>query len=210
MVQFALARSDFRDREIKRRRAERRRGTIDLGRRALDHLGLALGVLELALAWPGRGSRSATTAHRGARWRRSIAGRRRVRRVRARCVEHPGAARGARDLVDLAGNRIQPLMNVGDVAGLRSRHRPLLGGAGGSGRAESPMVELSQSLSDMPARRAAASALSRTDGSMPSALHDTREFMLSSGSDSGAPPRHQPPRASLGRDNRIPRRAVCL
>ncbi len=50
------------------------------------------------------------------------------------------------------------------------------------------MVELSQSLSDMPARRAAASALSRTDGSMPSTLHDTREFMLSSGSDFGAPP----------------------
>ena len=46
------------------------------------------------------------------------------------------------------------------------------------------MVELSQSLNDMPARRAAASALSRTDGSMPSTLHDTREFMLSSGSDS--------------------------
>ena len=48
------------------------------------------------------------------------------------------------------------------------------------------MVEVSQSLSDMPARRAAASALSRTEGSMPSTLHDTREFMLSSGSDSGA------------------------
>src|ERR1043165_7023480 len=42
------------------------------------------------------------------------------------------------------------------------------------------MVELSQSLSDMPARRAAASARSRAGGSMPSALHDTREFMLSS------------------------------
>src|SRR6202158_3864112 len=53
---------------------------------------------------------------------------------------------------------------------------------------ESPIVELSQSPRDMPARRAAASALSRTDGSMPSTLHDTREFMLSSGSDSGAPP----------------------
>src|SRR5437763_1785324 len=50
------------------------------------------------------------------------------------------------------------------------------------------MVELSQSLSDMPARRAAASARSRTDGSMPSALHDTREFMLSSGFDQGASP----------------------
>ena len=47
------------------------------------------------------------------------------------------------------------------------------------------MVELSQSLSDMPARRAAASALSRTDGSIASTLHDTREFMLSSGSEFG-------------------------
>src|SRR5258708_23810183 len=56
------------------------------------------------------------------------------------------------------------------------------------GGVESPMVDMSQSLRDMPARRAAASALSRTDGSMPSTLHDTREFMLSSGFDSGAPP----------------------
>jgi hypothetical protein len=48
------------------------------------------------------------------------------------------------------------------------------------------MVELSQSFSDMPARRAAASALSRTGGSMLSTLHDTREFMISSGSESGA------------------------
>src|ERR1700676_3741907 len=55
------------------------------------------------------------------------------------------------------------------------------------GGVESPMVELSQSFTDMPARRAAASALSRTDGSMPSTLHDAREFILSSGSDSGAP-----------------------
>src|ERR1700679_1531325 len=54
--------------------------------------------------------------------------------------------------------------------------------------AELPMVELSHSLKDMPACRAAASAFSRTDGSMPSTLHDTREFMLSSGSDFGAPP----------------------
>src|SRR5258705_13212564 len=54
------------------------------------------------------------------------------------------------------------------------------------GGADSPTVELSHSLSDMPARRAAASALSRTEGSMPSTLHDTREFMLRSGSDSGA------------------------
>src|SRR5580693_1541110 len=76
------------------------------------------------------------------------------------------------------------------------------------GGAESPMVELSQSFSDMPARRAAASALSRTDGSMPSTLHDTREFMLWSGSDSGAPPRaFSLPARPLRRDNRIPRRS---
>src|ERR1022692_2432677 len=54
--------------------------------------------------------------------------------------------------------------------------------------AELPRVEVSPSLQDMPAWRAAASAFSRTDGSMPSTLHDTREFMLSSGFDFGAPP----------------------
>src|ERR1700681_3708973 len=74
------------------------------------------------------------------------------------------------------------------------------------GGAESPMVELSQSLSDMPARRAAASALSRTDGSMPSTLHDTREFMLSSGSDPGAPPAPSAVPRVPQEDNRIPRR----
>src|SRR6185312_6498885 len=56
------------------------------------------------------------------------------------------------------------------------------------GGAESPMVELSQSFRDRPARRAAASALSRTDGSIPSTLHDTREFMIPPGSDFDAPP----------------------
>ena len=45
-IEFVLARSDFRDRDIERRRADRRRGTIDLGRGALDHLGLALLVLK--------------------------------------------------------------------------------------------------------------------------------------------------------------------
>src|SRR6476469_7562588 len=68
------------------------------------------------------------------------------------------------------------------IAGRWSEGERKLGGVA------SPMVELSQSFSDMPARRAAASALSRTDGSMPSTLHDTREFMLLSGFDSGAPP----------------------
>src|ERR1700742_326837 len=69
------------------------------------------------------------------------------------------------------------------------------GGAGlrRSGGAEAPRVELSQSLSDMPARRAAASARSRAGGSMPSTLHDTREFMMPSGSDSGAPTRRLQP-----------------
>src|SRR3979490_3227113 len=89
-----------------------------------------------------------------------------------------------------------------------------LGGTGGwsaglwkFGGVKSPTVELSQSLSDMPARRAAASALSRTDGSMPSTLHDRREFMLSSGSDSGATPAPSAsPRVPVG-DNRIPRRS---
>src|SRR5271165_1850542 len=85
-----------------------------------------------------------------------------------------------------------------------------LGGAGIGlrklGGVESPMVELSQSLTDIPARRAAASARSRTDGSIPSTLHDTREFMLPSGSaDPALHLRLQPPRASHRRDNRIPR-----
>src|SRR5687767_16020014 len=78
------------------------------------------------------------------------------------------------------------------------------------GGTDSPMVELSQSFNDMPARRAAASALSRTEGSMPSTLHDTREFMLSSGSASAPHLRHQPPRASHRRDNLISAQVACL
>jgi hypothetical protein len=59
------------------------------------------------------------------------------------------------------------------------------------------MVELSQSFSDIPARCAAASARSRTDESILSTLHDTREFMLLSGSaDPALHLRLQPPRAS--------------
>ena len=45
----------------------------------------------------------------------------------------------------------------------------------------SPIAELSQSLSDMPARRAVASARSRTDGSISSTLHGTRDVMPKSG-----------------------------
>ena len=64
------------------------------------------------------------------------------------------------------------------------------------------MVEFSQSPSDMPARRAAASARSRTDGSIPSTLHDTREFMLWSGSELDATSACSLPRASHREDNR--------
>src|SRR3981081_2458433 len=78
------------------------------------------------------------------------------------------------------------------------------------GGADSPMVELSQAFSAMPARRAAASALSRTDGSMPSTLHDTREFMLRSGSDSGAHPAPTAsPRVPLKRQSNSAQ-VVCL
>ena len=134
-VEFVLARSDFCDRKIERRRAERRRGTIDLGGRALDHVGLALLVLQLGLS-----------------------GRRRVRdlrqpRIEARdgVVQLAGdalrfAARGlgagrvvarrrARDLLDLAGDRIQPLVDVGDIRGfLVRRYWPLIGGGAKVGR----------------------------------------------------------------------------
>ena len=51
-VEFILARGDFGDRKVHRGRAERRRGAIDLGCGALDHIGLALLVLHLGL--PGR------------------------------------------------------------------------------------------------------------------------------------------------------------
>ena len=51
-VQFVLARGDFGDRQIERRRAQRRRGTIDLRCGALDHLGLALPLLQPS-GWRG-------------------------------------------------------------------------------------------------------------------------------------------------------------
>ena len=76
------------------------------------------------------------------------------------------------------------------------------------------MVELSQSFKDMPARRAAASALSRTEGSIPSTLQDTREFMLPSGFDSGAPTWRLQPLARPGiktnpfRARRLPREST--
>src|SRR5260370_42593278 len=62
----------------------------------------------------------------------------------------------------------------------------------------------------MRGRRAAASALSGTNGSMPSTLHDTREFMLASGFDLGAPPAPSAsPRVPEKRQSNSAR-AVCL
>ena len=190
-IKFVLARGDFRDREIERGRAERRRGTIDLGGGALDHLGLALLVLQLGLL---AGCRVRDLRQPRVEARDGVVqlpgDARFAARARRRCAGASLRGAGLRNLLDLAGDRIQPLMDIGDVAAFpgsasSAADRGALRKLGG---AESPRVELSQSFSDMPARRAAASALSRTDGSMPSTLHDTREFMLSSGSDFGAPP----------------------
>jgi hypothetical protein len=174
-----------------------------LGGRVLDHVGLALPVLKLGL--------SRRRAVRNLRQPRVEARDRIVQLPRDTRLAADGVAAGrimercrTGDLLDLTGDGVQPLVNVGDIRVLLAR-RPLIRRRTKLRRRESPRVELSQSLSDMPARRAAASALSRTNGSMPSTLHDTREFMLSSGSDSGAHLRLQPPRASQRRDNRIPR-----
>ena len=138
VVEFVLACGDFRDRGIERGRADRRRraidlGGVDLGCRALDHLGLPLLVLQLG------------------------ASRRRIRDLRQprietgdRVVQLAGngglvgctmprriIARGhARNLLDLAGDEIQPLVDVGDVGGLRPRdlHRCALRGTAKIGR----------------------------------------------------------------------------
>src|SRR5579862_5875357 len=73
-------------------------------------------------------------------------------------------------------------LSLGGIAGRWS------GALRKSGGVVSPSVRLSQSLNDTPARHAAASARSRMAGSMPSLLHDTREFMLLSGSAPAPPP----------------------
>ena len=80
-IEFVLARGDFRDREIERSRAERRRGAIDLGGGALDQS--RPGAACPAGSGAAAGWKSATAAHRAARWRRSTAGR------------PPGSSRGA-------------------------------------------------------------------------------------------------------------------
>ena len=78
-VEFALARGDFRDREIERGRAERRRGAIDLGWRRARPCRPGAAYPGAGPVSPARDWRSATAARRGARWRRSIAGRRPAR-----------------------------------------------------------------------------------------------------------------------------------
>ncbi len=123
-VEFVLARSDFRDREIERGGAERRRGAIDLGGGALDHLGLALLVLRRGLPrrlrvrdlrQPGVEPRDGVVQLAGDA---GFAARRLgARRVIAR--------RRARNLLDLAGNGVQPLVNVGDIAGFLARQHRL-------------------------------------------------------------------------------------
>lgn len=62
-----------------------------------------------------------------------------------------------------------------------------------------PIAEFSQSPKDIPARRADASARSRTDGSIPSTLHDTRAVMPWSGLGAGSGQRPSDPRVPLKR-----------
>ncbi len=186
-IEFVLARGDLRDRDVERGRAERRGGTIDLGGGAFDHLGLPRLVLLNLLRCP---------RVRDLRQPRVEAGDRVVELLGdALFAAGSGlAARnvGARSFAARFGCEICSIWRAMEssrwwisatsrLSWLGAAKR-CSGGLRKSGGAEAPMVELSQSFSDRPARRAAASALSRTDGSMPSILHDTREFMLPSGS----------------------------
>ena len=147
-IEFVLARRDFRDRKIERRRAERGRGAIHLAGRALDHLGLALLVLELGLSrlrvgdlrQPRVEARDRVVQLPGdARFAaRDVAAERISRRqivARHVAARHIAARLGLRDLLDLAGDRIQPLMDIGDVGRLLVRHRRgLIVGAAKIGR----------------------------------------------------------------------------
>ena len=136
-VEFVLPRGDLGNRSVERDRAQRRRGTIDLGRGAIDHRGLCF-------------------AARRRNWRRSPAGSAGARDLRQPGVEagngvvelaghrrlgrHGFAARrfaargGLRNLLDLPGDGIQPLVDVGDVAAFPGGHRwALIAGIMGSG-----------------------------------------------------------------------------
>ena len=132
-VEFVLARGDFGDRKIQRGRAERRRGAIDLGCGPLDLLGLTLLFLHLGLPgrrWVGNLRQPRIEARNGvvelAGHRRLATGGFATRRLAAR--------RGPRNLLDLLGDRIQPLVNVGNVGDLPRHRRPLLGRRAETGR----------------------------------------------------------------------------
>ncbi len=104
IVEFALARGNFRDRGIHRGRAERRGGTIHLVRGALDGvLGLALLVLAGFFTRRGRDLRQPCVEPRD-----------RVVELSRHAVLASGLAarQRTRDLLDLAGNGIKPLMDV--------------------------------------------------------------------------------------------------
>src|SRR4051794_474835 len=122
-IKFALARSDFCDRKAERGGAERRRGAIDLGGRALDHLGLPLPVLKLCLYRGCRGCdlRQARVEPQDGLVqlpRNGVLGSRRI------------VARRLRDLFDLARDRVQPLMNVSHISALLAQHHLAFGGWG--------------------------------------------------------------------------------
>ncbi len=122
-VEFVLARGDFGDRKIQRGRAERRRGAIDLGCGPLDHVGLTLLFLHLGL--PGRRGignlrQPRVEARNGVV---ELAGHRRRLAAGGFATRRLAARRGPRNLLDLLGDRIQPLVNVGNVAAFPARHR---------------------------------------------------------------------------------------
>ena len=115
-VEFVLARGDFGDRKIHRGRAERRRGAIDLGCGPLDQVGLTLLFLHLGL--PGRRGvgnlrQPRVEARNGVV---ELAGHRRLAAGCFATRKSRRAAGGPRNLLDLPGDRIQPLVNVGHVA----------------------------------------------------------------------------------------------
>lgn len=138
-------RGDFRDRGIERCRAQRRRGPVDLRGGALDGFGLALAFLLLAVLHLRLPLHLRFTHRLGLR----LARRLRPRNLRQPCVEardrfvqlpcdgglaarhfgaHGFAARQRLcNLFDLAGDGVEPLMDVGDLAAFPARHRlPLL------------------------------------------------------------------------------------
>src|SRR5438067_9327255 len=120
-IKFALARNHFCDCKTERGGAERWRGTIHLGSRALDHLGLALPVLKLGLCCRRAGNlrQPRLEAQDGVVQlaRNGLLGTRRI-----------VARRRMRDLFDLARDRVQPLVNVSHIGGLLTRrHLALVG-----------------------------------------------------------------------------------